>query len=192
MRLKWIKRVVIMVMLILAAATLMLVAAGMREDVRPRDAAVVLGSKVELDGRPSVRLAARLDRGAALDASGAVRVLIVSGGLGKEGFDEGVVMRDYLVRSGVPAGAILVDSAGVDTQATAVNCARLMRQHRLQSVIAVSQYFHVPRTRLALEAHGIRDVGGAYARFFELRDLYSIARELVALPVYWVHLRRQQ
>lgn len=184
-----IRRAAIGAMATLAAAALFVVVAGMSEDVRPRDAAVILGSKVELTGQPSARLAARLERGAALWTSGAARVIIVSGGVGKEGYDEGLVMRDYLIGRGVPSASILVDSAGVDTEATALNCARLMRQHGLRSVTVVSQYFHVPRTRLALRAHGIANPGSAYARFFELRDLYSIAREVVALPVYWFKAR---
>ena len=68
-------------------------------------AALVLGSNVELTGVPSARLAARLDRGAGLYAAGVV----------KHGFDEALVMRDYLVRAGVPAASIIVDSGGADT-----------------------------------------------------------------------------
>jgi vancomycin permeability regulator SanA len=161
-------------------------AAGMADDLRPTDVGVVLGSKVELSGRPSARLAARLDRGASLYTAGVVRHLIVSGGTGVEGFDEAAVMRDYLVRKGVPVGAIIVDSAGADTDASARNCASLMKANGFKSVTVVTQYFHVPRTRLALRRYGITDIGSAHARFFELRDLYSIFREVAALPSYWM------
>ncbi len=99
--------------------------------------------------------------------------------------DEAAVMRDYLMAKGVPASAILVDSAGVTTQATARNCATLMALHGFKSVTVVTQYFHVPRTRLALRRHGISAIGSAHAHFFELRDFYSIAREVAALPAYW-------
>lgn len=186
---KWIKRTSAALTALLFAVSALVVVIGTQEDLRPRDAAVVLGSKVEMTGQPSARLAARLDRSVQLYNSGVVRILIVSGGVGKEGFDEGLVMRDYLVRAGVSPAFILVDSAGVDTRATAANCARLMRQHGLRSVTIVTQYFHVPRTRMALRSHGIGNPGSAYARFFELRDVYSIAREVVALPVYWTTSR---
>jgi vancomycin permeability regulator SanA len=166
-------------------------AAGMADDLRPTDVGVVLGSKVELSGRPSARLAARLDRGASLYADGVVKQLIVSGGTGVEGFDEAAVMRDYLVGKGVPAGAIIVDSAGATTDDTARNCASLMRARGFRSVTVISQYFHIPRTRLALRSYGVATIGSAHARFFELRDLYSIAREIAALPAYWLKSQPQ-
>jgi vancomycin permeability regulator SanA len=161
-------------------------AAGMADDLRPTDVGLVLGSKVELSGKPSARLAARLDRGAGLYADGVVKQLIVSGGTGIEGFDEAAVMRDYLVDKGVPAGAIIVDSAGATTEATARNCASLMAARDLTSVTVITQYFHVPRTRMALRGYGVTTIGSAHAHFFELRDLYSIAREIAALPAYWL------
>lgn len=170
-------------------AALAIVIAGTREDVRPRDVAVILGSTVHENGVPSARLAARLDRGLALYRAGVVKHVIVSGGVGKEGHDEAQVMHDYLRSAGMPPEAILVDSDGRDTESTARNCARLMRG-RFSGVIVVSQYFHNPRVRLALHAHGVTDTGSAYARFFEVRDLYSIAREVVALPVYWMRSGR--
>ena len=173
-------------------AAVALVATGLNEDVRPRDAALVLGSKVERTGVPSDRLAARLDRGAMLYATGIVKHIITSGAIGKEGFDEALVMRDYLVRVGVPAAAIIVDSGGVDTDASARNCARLAKAHRLNGVIVVTQYFHVPRTRMALGIHGIEHSGASYARYVEPRDLYSIAREVVALPLYWLSGRNSR
>ncbi len=171
-------------------AALAIVGVGLREDVRARDVAVILGATVHENGMPSSRLAARLDRGLALYKAGVVKYVIVSGGLGKEGHDEAKVMGTYLRKAGVPADAIFIDSDGVDTDATARNCARLMREHGLSSVIVVSQYFHNPRVRLAFHAHGVNDTGSAYARFIEMRDLYSIAREVVALPVYWVRSAR--
>lgn len=42
------------------------------------------------------------------------------------------------------------------------------------------------RTRLALRGHGVTSVGSAHASYFELRDLYSIVREVIALPAYWL------
>ena len=161
-------------------------AAGMADDLRPTDVGVVLGSRVELNGEPSARLAARLERGAGLYAQGVFQHMIVSGGTGVEGFDEATVMRAYLLKRGVPSNAIIVDSAGATTDATARNCANLMASHGFRSVTIVTQYFHVPRTRLALRRYGVAEIGSAHAHFFELRDLYSTAREVAALPAYWL------
>ena len=160
---------------------------GLSDDIQSSDVAVILGSKVELTGRPSVRLAARLDRGIELYKSGMTKTLIVSGGTGTEGFNEALVMRDYLFGKGVPLSQIIVDSMGFNTEETAKNCATIMKLHNFKSVIVVTQYFHISRTRIALKSNHIYDVRSAHAQYFEFRDIYSIARETLAIPVYWSH-----
>lgn len=173
---------------VLAAAVLLaaaaLATAGLLAGARSADVAVVLGNTVQADGRPSPRLAARLDRAHACYAAGQCRVLFVSGGVDPQGADEAAAMRDYLLARGVPAERIATDSAGVDTWATAQHAAAYMRAHGYTSAMAVTQYFHVPRTVLALRRHGIVDVSGGYPSFFEGRDLYSIFRELPAMAWY--------
>lgn len=172
-------------LLVIVLATAALIIAGTVDDAQPSDVAIVLGSKVETSGQPSARLAARLDRGAHMYHTKLARAVIVSGGFGVEGFDEAMVMRDYLVRQGVPASAILVDSYGVTTEATAINSAALMRARGWRSAIVVTQHFHVPRTMMALRQAGVQQLTSSYARFVEPRDIYSTLREIVALPAYW-------
>ena len=92
------------------------------------------------------------------------------------GADEAAVMRDYLISRGVPADRIVADSAGVDTWATARHASAYMREHGYARALAVTQYFHVPRTMLALRRHGVMHVGGAHPAYAEPRDLYSAAR----------------
>lgn len=171
--------------LVAAAA---LVGDGLTDDIAPSDVAVVLGNTVQPDGTPSNRLAARLDRAVELWEKGTVDAIIVSGGTGKEGVPEGDAMRRYLVGQGVPRDRIIVDNAGVDTSATARNAADIMAARDYDSAIVVSQYFHIPRARLAMQRAGI-ETHTAHADFFEPRDLYSTARELVAYPVYFLRPR---
>lgn len=89
---------------------------GLSDDVQSSDVAVILGSKVEITGRPSARLAARLDRGIELYKAGMNQTLIVSGGTGTEGFNEALIMRDYLSGMGVPLSGIIVDGMGFNTE----------------------------------------------------------------------------
>ena len=153
---------------------------------KPGDApvAIVFGSRVEATGEPSARLKARLDTAADLYKSRHTEVIVVSGGLGEEGFSEPRVMKDYLVGAGVPVGSIHEDDDGLNTGATCANAKAYMESAGQTSANIVTQYFHIPRARLACRREGIDIEGAAAPRFFELRDLYSIARELVALPVY--------
>jgi vancomycin permeability regulator SanA len=180
---------------VLAGTALFVVAAGLiavsglRDDIRPADVAVVLGNEVRADGTPHPRLAARLDAALALYEGGVVKNVIVSGGIGLSGFDEAAVMKSYLAGRGIPADRIVADSLGVTTAATATNTATILREKRWSSVVVVSQYFHVPRCRLAMRRVGIAPVYSAHARYFELRDLYSTAREVVGYPAYLLGAR---
>jgi len=101
-----------------------------------------------------------------------------------EGVDEADAMARYLVAQGVPEAAIVRDPAGVDTDATARNVAAFAREHRLRTALVATQFFHVPRTELALRRYGVDVVGSRHARYVEWRDAYSLAREVVAYPAY--------
>lgn len=159
--------------------------AGLNDDIQPSDVGIVLGSQVLPDGRPSERLKARLDEAVALYRQGICARILVSGGTGKEGFSEAQVMARYLAAQGkIPREMILLDEQGNTTEATALNAAHIMRDHKLQSALIVTQYYHVPRTRLAFKKAGIPIIHSAHAHFFSLRDFYAIPRELIALPVY--------
>ena len=106
--------------------------------------------------------------------------------LRKEGFSEAAVMADYLVDHGkIAREAILLDEQGNTTRDTAINSAGIMKGKGFTSAVVVTQYFHVTRSQYALKQAGVMQVSTAHARYFEWRDLYSIAREVVALPAYW-------
>lgn len=151
---------------------------GLIEEIHPADVAVVLGNTVNADGSPSPRLQARLDKTVKLYQKGLFANIIVSGGVGVEGFDEAVVMRQYLVSRNVPENIIHLDSEGKTTNLTAKNTAQIMKRNNWRSALIVSQYFHISHTRLAFANYGISPVYSAHADYFELRDLYSIVREV--------------
>ena len=137
-------------------------ASGLHDRVRA-DVGVVPGSKVYPSGRPSPSLKSRLDEALVVYRRGEVKNLFVSGGVGKEGHDESQVMQAYLVARGVPAGAIVTDSHGDNTFLTARHAAAVMRADGWTSAFVITQYFHVPRTRLALKACGVTVAGWAHA-----------------------------
>jgi vancomycin permeability regulator SanA len=162
-----------------------IVASGLTDHIHPADVAVVFGNKVELNGQPSVRLRARLDKAASLYKQDYFPIIFVSGGIGVEGYDEADVMKKYLIGQGIPESAIVTDNQGIDTFATARNATGWMEEKGYQSVMVISQYFHIPRARLAFEKCGVAPVYSAHADLFEWRDLYhSIPREVVGWFVY--------
>ncbi|NOK61516.1 MAG: YdcF family protein [Chloroflexi bacterium AL-W] len=146
------------------------------------DYAVILGNKVHLSGAPSARLVARLDKALELFDTGAVESIMVSGGVGIEGHNEAQVMAPYLFDHGVPPDRVLVDSNGYTTYRTAENAVELIGTDT--AVIAVTQYYHVSRTRLAFTKVGFTEICVVYPAYGELRDIYSLAREGPALTVY--------
>ena len=162
----------------------LIVADGLRDDIHPADVAIVLGNTVERDGRPSARLRARLDKAVELYRGGLFRHVIVSGGVGVEGFNEAEVMKRYLISQGVPGDNIIADGEGMTTSLTARNAAQVMKERRWRSALVISQYFHISRTRLAVRSYGVRPVYSAHAEYFELRDVYSIAREVIGYGGY--------
>lgn len=166
-------------------ATAALVLAGLNDKLAPADVIVVPGNTIAPDGTPSPRLQARLDAALAQFRAGRAPRILVSGATGKEGFDEAAAMARYLQTRGVPAGAIIEDNQGWTTDATARNAATLMRQHGWHTAMVATQYFHVPRFRLALARAGIAVSGNVHAPYFELRDLYSVPRETVGYAVYY-------
>ncbi|KAB0325838.1 YdcF family protein [Janthinobacterium sp. PLB04] len=167
-------------------ATVALVLAGLNDKLVPADVIVVPGNTIAPDGTPSPRLQARLDVALKQFQEHRAPRILVSGATGKEGFDEAASMARYLQSRGVPANAILEDNQGWTTDATARNAAALMRQHGWRTAMVATQYFHVPRFRLALERSGIAVSGNVHAPYFELRDLYSVPRETVGYLVYYV------
>jgi vancomycin permeability regulator SanA len=177
-------RTVLFITTIVLLAASALIWDGLHDEIGTADLGVVLGNTVNVDGSPSPRLAARLDRTLELYRQGAFPLVLVSGALGKEGHDEASVMRDYLTAHGIPSAHVFVDSQGHTTLATAKNTKALMELHGLQSVLVISQYFHVSRVKLAMRRFGISTVYSAHARHFEARDLYSIVRELLGYVSY--------
>ncbi len=159
---------------------------GLTDHLHPAQAIVVFGTQVTQNGEPSRRLQARLDRAIQVYQDGLAPLIIVSGSIDSKSMDEAAVMKAYLLQHGIPEQAIYTDNQGNDTFSTARNTASLMRPNGWDSLLLVSQYYHLARCRLAFRRFGISSIYTAHADFFEPRDLYSLGREVIALLYYWV------
>lgn len=159
--------------------------AGLSDHLGHADAALVLGNKVNPDGSLSPRLEGRMAEAVSRYREGRFPRIIVSGAIGAEGIDEAQAMRSYLLRRGIPAESIVVDSNGVNTFASARFTADYLQHNGLRSVLVITQYFHVPRVELALRRFGVLEVYSAHAHYFEWRDLFSVQREAFGYLRYW-------
>lgn len=180
------KQVLIIVALLALGFAAYLTGDGLCSHARRADVVIVFGSMVDRSGAPSGRLKARLEKAVQLYKSKVVSAIIVSGGVGKEGFDEAAVMKAYLIQRGVSQTVIYADGQGNNTLQTCRNARRIMTLNGWHSANIVSQFFHITRAKLACYRAGINVVGAAAPKYFELRDIYSLIREIVALPVYWI------
>lgn len=153
---------------------------GLTDEGKIADVAVILGNKVNSDGSLSTRLRRRLECGQKLYTSGRTRKLLVSGSLGKEGFLEGDKMKAFLAEHGVPDSAIIIDNHGDNTLATVRNTLRMKDSLKYESLLVVSQYFHVTRTKMLFRKQHFTAVSSVSPRYFEARDAYALLREFVA------------
>lgn len=158
---------------------------GLTDDIQKSDAIVILGNKVEIDGTPSPTLQSRLEKGLELYEKHLAPLVIVSGGLGKEGFEEAEVMQRYLISHGIRKKMIIVDNQGLDTYLTAQNTKNILKERDLTSVIVVTNYFHISRTKLAFKKSGITTIYSVHANYFWIGDVKSIPRELIGYVYYF-------
>jgi vancomycin permeability regulator SanA/uncharacterized membrane protein len=155
-------------------------------DYRGRmDAAVVLGAQVLPDGSLSLALRGRVDTACELYEQGLTPVLIMSGGTDVEGTSEALAMRDYAVARGVPQQAILVDTQGMNTQATVLNTLEIIREHDFQTVGAVSTFYHLARIKMLYLDEGL-DVRTIPAQI-DARDRSAALASLREIPGWWYY-----
>ncbi|QIL40933.1 YdcF family protein [Pedobacter sp. HDW13] len=174
------KAFIILIVLWFSIHTSVIIIDGMNNTPQNADLGVVLGNKVNEDGSLSQRLQKRLERALSLYKNGRVKMLFVSGGHGHEGFNEGDKMRDFLIGKGVPAALIITDNQGDNTLKTVKNTAKLKSNYHIESIIVVSQYYHITRTKMLFRKNGFDKVFGASPEYLEWRDGYSLIREFVA------------
>jgi len=127
---------------------------GLTDYRTPVDAVVVLGAQAYSDGSLSPMLTRRVESGIRLYQEGRTQVLIMSGGVGDSGVNEAEVMKNYAVKRGVPADAILVDGNGNNTRMTVDNSLALAQAHGLQRLGTTSSYYHMARIKMQFLSAG--------------------------------------
>lgn len=183
------KRVFIALVIVWLASGVAIATDGLLQKPEAADIAVVLGNEVYKNGEASERLQARLNAGLDVYNRHLAPLIMVSGGVGKSGYDEATVMAAYLREHGVKAEDIIIDSQGSNTRATAINTLRVMQEKHLHSAIVVSQYFHLPRCLLAFHQEGITQVSAATPFYFEVLDIVGTTREAIGMVAYFLRVK---
>lgn len=155
---------------------------------RAADLIVILGAKVHSDGEVSAALDERLQTGCELYHQGLAPRLLMSGGPSLGHIHETEAMRDRAITLGVPADAILLDRDGLNTQLTAEHTVRFCQSRGWQRVLAVSQFYHLPRVKLAFHRNGMEVYTVPAEVRYRMRALpYFMLREVAALWMYYLY-----
>lgn len=159
------------------------------DEARPVDAIIILGSAVWPGGQPSPSLYARTQHAIALYQAGYAQHLILCGGLGQFPPAEAEVMRQLAVAAGVPSEALFLDDTSRSTEENLAHAKVVMDAHGWQTVLLVSDPFHLLRAQIIARDLGMTAYRSPAAdsptyTTPELRVRYT-TREVFALIRYY-------
>lgn len=121
---------------------------------RQADAALVLGSRAYLDGKPHPCLTGRVDTALALARAGLVRQLAFSGGVDLEDSRiEAITMQEHAIASGF-SGPMLLEPASTSTRLNLLLSRPLLLAAGVRSVVIVSEPFHLWRVERLVKMSG--------------------------------------
>jgi uncharacterized SAM-binding protein YcdF (DUF218 family) len=154
----WKRRLTILATMVLGAWAVSLGAVvvwGWRDTARPAGAIIVLGA-AQYVGRPSPVLRARLDHAVALWRRGLAPRIVFTGGTGEgDTTSEAAVGRRFAIQQGVPDSAILIEAKGRTTSESLRAVAAMMTAERSDTVILVSDPFHMLRLTILARRFGL-------------------------------------
>lgn len=172
-----------------AALLLAWVAAGAVASDEQADCIFVPGAAIWRNRKPSDALEYRLQHALDLYKQGRAPVIVVAGG-GQGNYAEAEVMAEWLLERGVPPTAIIKETTSNTTRENAENAAPMMQQRGLKTALVSTQWFHVTRASLCLRQQGIETRNAPCGGNTLLKEPWFVAREMAALPVYWLRLDR--
>lgn len=140
------------------------------------DCILVLGAGVN-GTDPSDMLKDRLDTAIELYKNGFADRILMSGDHGSIYYNEVGVMKAYAIENGVPSEKIFMDHAGFSTSES---ISRAYGIFGCNSIIAVTQRYHLYRTLYLAKSKGINVVGVCAERHNYKGQLYREIREILA------------
>lgn len=170
----------------LAFPVLQMLCFGDSDYRRPADAALVFGARAYADGSASPALEDRVRTACVLYHQGLVRLLILSGGKGDGAVSEPQAMRRVALAAGVPDSALVLDGAGVSTEASVDDARAIATRDDLHRIIAVSHAYHLPRVKLELQRVRLASATVPAHQTDELTGMpWFVTREVAA---WWLHV----
>lgn len=156
-------------------------------------AILILGAAVWPGAEASPTLSRRTATAADLWHSGVACVIVPCGGVGRHPPSEAKVMQRLLLQADVPPGAIHLEDKSKNTVENIAFAKRILDRMDIQSVIIVSDAYHLPRARLLARRAGLHvrsaspSLRGARPRTF----LKGVIREVPAYLAAWIGYSRR-
>ena len=151
------------------------------------DAIIVLGAQVKPDGVPSLQLQWRLDAAAQAWKDRSCLIVVCGAQGSNEPAPEAHVMRDELVKQGVPAESILMDDKSFNTRQNIANAVKLLEGRDVDPVLVVTSDYHLPRAMAIAEDAGLDASGlGSPTKLGMRFWLKNHGREGLAWIKYWM------
>ena len=124
------------------------------------DVAVVLGTaKFLKNKKENLFYRKRIQKAVELYMNGMIKYIVVSGDNSSKGYDEPTLMKNDLIKNGVPRSKIYCDYAGFSTVDSMLRMKLIFRESRF---VVVSQRFHIERAVYIARRNGL-DVYGKSA-----------------------------
>jgi len=163
----WLRRAFLIVVLLIPLSILLVGGAVYWEartaSAQPADAIVVLGA-AQYNGRPSEVFRARLDQALDLYQEGYAPLMVLTGGKQPgDTYTEAETGEQYLIDRGVPQSAIRWENEGRDTWQSLRGVADVLEGSGVESLLIVSDGFHLLRAELMARELGFTAHGSASA-----------------------------
>lgn len=184
---KWIKRTIWLAICWLLVHVIYITADGFHDYKGTADVAIILGNRVYADGSLSSWLQGRVDKALELYKHKKVKKIYASGGISTKedgGQAEGDAMKAYLVKQGVPEADVIADNHGQNTYLTAKDFMEWNSTQHFTSVIIVSQFYHITRSKYILRKQGMKNVSSVSSDVYSWKDIMGTIREIPAFYKY--------
>ena len=187
---KWLWRIVLFFALWITLHVSYIVIDGLHDTTANADVALIEGNAVFADGSLAPRTKGRVDKALELYRTGKVKRIYASGGIfygpDERGYPEGKAMKGYLVAHGVPDSAVIADNYGQNTYLGSKDFMAWNASHHYTSVIVVTQFYHITRSKYILRKLGFKQVGNAASTVYTWGDVTATLREVPAFYKYMI------
>ena len=148
---------------------------------------VIFGAAVRADGSPSGSLQRRVDGALAFARTVANPRFIPTGGIGRHGPSEAMVIRDLLMRNDIQPQDILLEDKASDTLESIEYCnAILVRCADIDAVVPCTSRYHIPRCALLFRLLGykvlIPQMPDDRPQLPLRKWIYFVLKEFISLP----------